>query len=320
MAPANSSGLKIGVVMDPIATIKPAKDTTLAMMRAAQNRGATLFYMGVDDVFVEGGIAYGAAQALTMTEDKVNWCTTGATETVPLRDFSMVWMRKDPPVDKRFLHACHMLEQAVRNGARVINNPSSLVSLNEKLFAAHFPELCPPTVVTSSLAVLRDFLKKHKKIIIKPLDAMGGAGVYMIDENDVNFEVVWETQTAMGTYPAMAQAFLPAIAEGDIRVIMINGKPFPQVLARIPKAGSIRGNIAVGGSGVVRPINAVEQNICDIIGPTLVERGITLAGIDIIGDRLIEINITSPTGLVLITQACGTDVAAVVVEALLASQ
>ena len=319
MAPEKNKTLKIGVVMDPIASIKPAKDTTLAMMRAAQNRGATLFYMGVDDLFVEGDRVMGVATPLTMLEGAEEWCRTETPQTRPLSDFDMVWMRKDPPVDKRFLHACFMLEHAARTGVRVLNNPTSLIGLNEKLYAAHFPELCPLTLVTSQLEVMRAFLKTHKKIIIKPLDAMGGTGVFMVDEADVNFEVIWELQTAMGTYPAMVQAFLPAIAQGDIRIIMINGQPFEQVLVRTPKEGSIRGNIAVGGLGTVRPINAVEKKICDIVGPSLVERGIALAGLDVIGDRLVEINITSPTGLVMITQACGIDVADKLVEAMLAA-
>ena len=317
MAPEKNKTLKIGVVMDPIASIKPAKDTTLAMMRAAQNRGATLFYMGVDDLFVEGNRVMGLATPLTMLEGAGDWCRTEAAQTVPLHDFDMVWMRKDPPVDKRFLHACFMLEHVARTGVRVLNNPTSLIGLNEKLYAAHFPELCPPTVVTSRLDVMRDFLRTHKKIIIKPLDAMGGTGVFMVDEGDVNFEVIWELQTAMGTYPAMVQAFLPAITQGDIRIIMINGQPFEHVLVRTPKAGSIRGNIAVGGLGTVRSINDVEKKICATVGPSLVERGIAFAGIDIIGDRLIEINITSPTGVVMITQACGIDVGDEIVRAMI---
>lgn len=315
MAPASLKTLAF--VMDPIISIAARKDSSVAMMRAARARGVDLFYMGIDDLFVEAGRAQALAYPLTLTDDAEAWCTLGDSETRPLTDFDAVVMRKDPPVDKRFIHACHMLEQAVRDGARVCNDPTALIGLNEKLFALHFPDLCPDTVVASDKLVLRDFLDRHGTIILKPLDAMGGAGVFMLTKDDVNFDVVWEIQTARGTYPVIAQTFLPAIAEGDKRVVVIAGKAFPHVLVRTPKAGSVRGNIAAGGSVAVRPISAAEQAICDRVGPALLRHGIAFAGLDIIGDRLIEINITSPTGLVQIGQACGQDVAALIIDAIL---
>ncbi len=322
MSPINNQAKDIAIVMDSLDSIKPKKDSTVAMIQAAHKMGARIFYMGIDDLFVEGDSAKAVTRQIHPSGDShdysQNWCKLGNTETRPLTDFDVVLMRKDPPVDKRFIHACYMLEHAARNGARVLNNPAALVALNEKLFATHFSELCPPTVITSDIKILRDFLTRHKKIIIKPLDAMGGAGVFMVTDEDVNFEVVWEIQTARGHYPVIAQSFLPAIQDGDIRVIVINGKAFEHVLVRTPKTGSIRGNMAAGGNIHVRPINDVERSICEKVGPILVERGIVFAGIDIIGDRLIEINITSPTGLREISNACGIDVAEIVIKEILA--
>ncbi len=295
--------------MDPLSGIAGYKDSSVAMMRAAQKRGLQSFYMGVDDLFVEGGHAHAITYPVTLHDDVNNWGSLGPSETHRLSDFSLVVMRKDPPVDKRFIHACHMLEHAVRDGARVMNDPTALIGLNEKLFALHFPELCPATVVASDLGILRQFLNAHKKIILKPLDAMGGAGVFMVTEDDVNFEVIWELQTQHGTYPVIAQSFLPAMSEGVARILVMNGTAFEYVLVRTPKSGSIRGNMAAGGTTEVRRISAAEKKICDIVGPVLTKRGISFAGLDVIGDKLIEINITSPTGIVQIAKGCGIDVA-----------
>lgn len=309
----------LAFVIDPITTLNPAKDSSVAMMRSAALRGVQSFYMGMDDLFVEGGEAKARVASVTLQNRTDIWQLSGPREIRALSDFSAVTMRKDPPVDKRFIHACHMLEHAVRGGAKVFNNPSALIGLNEKLFAMHFPELCPDTVVASDFSVLHDFLDRHGRIIIKPLDAMGGSGVFMVAKDDVNFEVIWEVQTAMGTYPVIAQQFIPAISEGDKRVIVINGQAFDHVLVRTPKAGSIRGNMAAGGSVHVRKISVAEQAVCDVVGPALIERGIVFAGIDIIGDRLIEINITSPTGLVQIGKSCDVDVAGLVVDAMMSA-
>lgn len=308
MSPVNKKS--IAIVMDAIKDIKPAKDSTVAMMRAAATQGAELYVATIDDLFIENDAAQAVLRKITLAQDTDKWCELGEAEIYPLTAFQSVWMRKDPPVDKRFIHACYMLEHAQRSGARVINNPAALVALNEKLYAGHFPDLCPPTLVASDLDVLREFLIRHKKIILKPLDAMGGAGVFMVTDEDVNFEVIWEIQTLRGTYPVIAQAFLPEITDGDKRVIVINGKAFGHVLVRSPKPGSIRGNMAAGGSTHVRAITAEEQRICDIVGPDLVRRCIVFAGVDIIGNKLIEINITSPTGLQEISKGCGIDVAA----------
>lgn len=308
----------IAFVIDKIESIKPYKDSTVAMMQAAQKRGVDLFYLTIDDLFIEENTAKAICQKLVLNDDKRDWYQLKDRKTYALKDFTAVLMRKDPPVDKRFIHACYMLEHAVRDGAHVLNNPASLIALNEKLYAGFFPELCPATTITSDLAVLRIFLDNHGKIIIKPLDAMGGHGVFMVDKNDVNFEVIWELHTQRGTYPVIAQQFIPEITEGDKRVIVINGTAFDHVLVRNPKEGSIRGNMAAGGTTTVRKINKAEQNICDIVGPSLVKNGILFAGLDIIGDKLIEINITSPTGLKEISSACGIDLGDLLIGEILA--
>lgn len=308
------SPAKIAFVIDNIETIKAYKDSTVAMMRASVKLGADIFYMTIDDIFIEDDTAKAAVHRLILKDDSANWYQEEASVITPLKDFTQVWMRKDPPVDKRFIHACYMLEHAARNGAKVLNNPTALIALNEKLFAGHFPVFCPDTLVSSDLTSLQKFLARHGKIIVKPLDAMGGAGVFLVKQGDVNFEVIWELQTERGTYPVIAQEFLPDISEGDKRIIVINGKAFDHVLVRSPKADSVRGNMAAGGTTAVRPITEAEGHICNEVGLELVKRGIIFAGLDIIGDKLIEINITSPTGLKEISKECGIDVAEILMK------
>lgn len=295
---------RIGIVMDHVSGINPEKDTSLALMLAAQDAGATLYHMVIDDLAVEGGKAFAIAQEIAVFDTLENWFALKERQKIALGDLDIIIMRKDPPVDKRFIHACYILEQAEKDGAFVTNAPASLISFNEKIFATHFPDLCPPTLITGNKTLLREFFEQHGKIIIKPLDSMGGDGVFMLNRDDVNFDVIWETQSQRGTYPIIAQAFLPSITEGDRRVVIINGKPFDHVMVRTPKSGSIRGNMAAGGDYAVRPINDIERNIAERVGKTLIQHGVIFSGIDIIGDRLIEINITSPTGLRQISKDC----------------
>ena len=306
--------VSIAFVMDSITAIQPKKDSTIALIKAAAQKGIACYYTTIDDLYIWHEHAYALTRSITLTGDAKSWYALGEERPVPLKFFDAVLMRKDPPVNKRFIHACHMLEHAVRDGVKVLNDPTALLGLNEKLFATHFPDLCPPTLISSNLGILRDFLIQHKKIIIKPLDAMGGEGVFMVNDTDVNFEVIWEIQTKRGTYPVIAQSFLPEISEGDVRVILINGKPFEHALVRTPKTGSIRGNMASGGSTGVRPINATERKIAETVGKVLTEKKILFTGIDIIGDKLIEINITSPTGLRQISDACGIEVADLIID------
>ncbi len=310
-------GQIIGVIMDPVTQIKPAKDTTLALMRAAQERGLGLSYMEQDDIYIADGKVRARTKTLTLQDHPDQWyAMDDAHEDIEISALDAVFMRKDPPVDKRFIHCCYMLAQAQKNGARIINDPLALLRYNEKLYATCFPDFCPPYVVTSSRDILRDFAALHNDIIIKPLDEMGGSGVFLVKKNDVNLDVIWEIQTARGTYPVMAQKFVPDIAHGDKRVIIINGKPYGYALVRLPAEDSIRGNLAAGGSYDVRKLDESEYALAEKVGQKIVGDGVFLAGIDIIGDYLIEINITSPTGLRELSAATGDDVAGLVIDAL----
>lgn len=313
-----NSQIKVGVVMDPISNIKPHKDSTLALMLGAQALGATLYYMEQDDLYIEDDKARANVHPVKVFDDPAKWYEFEAPQNINLTELNFLLMRKDPPVDKRFIHTCYMLEHAARQGLKVVNNPTTLHTYNEKIFATHFPEYCPPYQISSDKEILRAFLDKHKKIIIKPLDAMGGQGVFMVREEDVNFEVIWEMQTHNGTYPVVAQAFIPAIDKGDKRIIIIDGQPFDHALVRIPKGGSIRGNLAAGASYEVKPLGDREKEVAQAVGKRLVREGIIFSGIDMIGDYLIEVNITSPTGLREISNATGQDLGKDLMEKILA--
>lgn len=313
----NNQQTKIGIVMDPIADIKPRKDTTLAMMLAAQSLGATLFYMEQDDLYIKDGAAGARMHPVTVFDNPDKWYELGEPFDAPMTKLDIVLMRKDPPVDKRFVHACYMLAQAERDGVRVVNPPLTLVDFNEKLFATHFPQFCPPYVIASDYETIRAFWAQHKRIIIKPLDSMGGDGVFLVGENDVNFDVIWETLTLRGTYPAVVQAFIEEIKDGDKRIVIIDGKPYGHALVRTPRAGSVRGNMAAGGLTSVRPLTPSETDIAETVGKFLKDKNIMFAGIDVIGDRLTEVNITSPTGLRQISAATGEDVAAILMRAIM---
>lgn len=305
--------------MDPIADIKPHKDSTLALMRALQARGAALFYMEQDDLYLDNGRSCASVRPVGVFESDEQWFALEDIAAGPLAGrLDAVLMRKDPPVDKRFIHACYVLERAVCEGVRVLNDPSALIMHNEKLFALEFPAFCPPQVIGSDKRVMRDFLDQHEKVIIKPLDAMGGEGVFLLARDDVNFDVVWEMLTKRGTYPAIIQKFIPEIKNGDVRVIVIDGEPFGHVLVRAPQEKSIRGNMAAGGHTNVRAINSREREIVQDVGRVLKEKGIVFAGLDVIGGFLTEINITSPTGLQEIVRGCGQDPAAALAERIMA--
>lgn len=309
---------KIGVVMDPIEDIKPAKDTSLALMLAAQALGAQLFYMVQDGLYIKDGQACARMTPVTVFDNKEKWFTAEDEIDQPLAELDIIIMRKDPPVDKRFIHACYVLEQAVRNGVAVYNDPLALIDFNEKIFATHFPEFCPPYVIASDADVLRSFRAAQGSIIIKPLDSMGGDGVFLVEKNDVNFDVIVEQQTQRGTYPVIAQAFIKDINKGDKRIVIIDGVPYGHALVRTPKAGSIRGNMAAGGTTEVRPLTPHETALATKVGNYLKDKGIILAGIDVIGDYLTEVNITSPTGLRQISAATGEDVAMIVMKRMMA--
>jgi len=307
---------RVGIIMDPIADIKPYKDTSFRLALEAQARGHELLYMELKDLFVNAGVAYGSVRSLAVTDRNTDFYTLGERETVKLGDIDMLIMRKDPPFDIEFVYATHILDLAQRDGALVANRPQSLRDCSEKLYTAWFPELIPATLVTRSAEQIRAFHAEHKNIILKPLDGMGGASIFKVSEDGGNLGVIIETLTAMGTRYAMAQEYLPAITDGDKRILIINGEPMPYSLARVPSAGETRGNLAAGGSGRPQPLSDSDWALARAIGPELKEKGLFLVGLDVIGDRITEINVTSPTCMREIEAAYSINIAAKFFEAL----
>lgn len=289
---------RLGVIMDPIAGINPKKDTTLALMLAAQRRGWELHYMEMQDLVLRDGRALARTRPVTVHDSTDAWHTFDAPppdEPTPLDALDCVLMRKDPPFDMEYVFATYMLERAQAGGTQVINDPRAIRDASEKLFTAWFPEVCPPTLVTRAIPDLRRFLEEHRDVVVKPLDGMGGASVFRVELGDANASVIFETLTALERRYCMAQRYLPAIAEGDKRVLMVDGEPVPYALARIPAAGELRGNLAAGGRGVAQPLTDADRAICARVAPELKARGLVFVGLDVIGDRLTEINVTSPT-------------------------
>ena len=302
-------------VADPLAGFKTYKDTTYAMMREAARRGHALHAMVADDLAWRDGLVLGRCQAIRMTGGEP-WYEAGEYTWQDLADFDAVLMRKDPPFDQGYLNATWLLEMAERQGARVFNRPQALRDYNEKLAIARFPAFIAPTLVSNDAGLIREFLAEQGDIVVKPLNAMGGAGVFRLRPADPNLGAILETVTRYGGETIMAQRYLPQIAEGDKRVLVIDGEAVPFALARIPAEGETRGNLAAGGTGVARPLTDRDREIALALGPTLKEAGILLAGLDVIGDRLTEVNVTSPTCFQEITQQTGCDVAAIFMDAL----
>jgi glutathione synthase len=299
----------LGVVMDPIGSIKPYKDTTLALMLAAQARGWTLLYFELADLWLRDGAAYGRARPVKVRDDKDSWHEFGAPQVLPLGDLDAILMRKDPPFDFEYVAATYILERAEDAGALVVNKPRALRDANEKAFISWFPQCAPPTLIARDGAELRAFHREHRSIVVKPLQGMGGSAVFVLRENDPNASVVYEILTRQGTAYCMAQKFLPEIAGGDKRILMIDGEPVPQCLARIPADGETRGNLAAGGRGETRPLTERDRWIAQQVGPKLKEMGLLFVGLDVIGDHLTEINVTSPTCAREITRDSGIDIA-----------
>ena len=285
----------VGVVMDPIAKIKPEKDTSFAMMLEAQHRGATLIYLELKDLYIDNGVPKAIGYPVTVRDQAQDLYTLGEEKQYLLGDLDVILMRKDPPFDSEFLYATHILDLAEQAGALVVNKPQSLRDFNEKLFTAYFPQLIPDTLVTRNAALVRQFHAKHQDVICKPLDGMGGASIFRIKEDGTNLGVIIETLTNNGQRQMMVQAYLPAIKDGDKRVLIVNGKVMPYCLARLPSAGETRGNLAAGGTGRPQPISDSDRALAETIAPVLVERGLMFVGLDVIGDRITEINVTSPT-------------------------
>ena len=286
---------RLGIVMDSISAINIKKDSSFAMLLAAQAKGWMLFYMEQHDLFLSHGTVSATIKQLQVVDDADQWYQLGKTETIALSDLDVILMRKDPPFDMEYIYSTYLLEQAQAAGVLVVNNPQSLRDANEKLFTAWFPECCPDTLVTRQSHLLRDFQKNHGDIILKPLDGMGGASIFRVKQGDPNTSVIIETLTEYGQKSIMAQKFIPDIADGDKRILMINGEPVPYALARVPAKGETRGNLAAGGRAEGRLLTDRDRWICQQVGPKLREKGLIFVGLDVIGDYLTEINVTSPT-------------------------
>lgn len=287
--------IKLGIISDPISGFNIKKDTGFAMMMQAQSRGYEIYYMEMDDLSLRKGKAYATAAKATVFDDENHWYELEQKSTIALADLDVILMRKDPPFDTEYIYATYILERAELEGTLIINKPQSLRDANEKLFTAWFSEHTPDTLVTRDKNQIREFLKEHKDIILKPLDGMGGASIFRVTENDANFGVICETLTEHGTRFAMAQNFIPEIKQGDKRVLVVNGEVIPYCLARIPQNGETRGNLAAGGRGEARPISDTDLKIAQAVAPTLKAKGLVFVGLDIIGDKLTEINVTAPT-------------------------
>lgn len=299
---------RIGVILDPIEKLNPSKDTSLALMQSAQDKGWLVEYLRAEDLFLDQDIAMGLSTPVNLSLSSSTFYELGETRTMPLGDFDALLMRKDPPFDMDYIYCTYILERAQQQGALVVNNPQALRDCNEKLFATQFPQCCPPLLVSANAALLKDFHKTHQDVIFKPLDGMGGSSIFRCQPNDPNRGVILETLTMHGAQQIMAQAFIPDIKQGDKRVLVIDGKAVPFCLARIPAEGETRGNLAAGGRGEVQPLSERDQWIVNQISPTLMEKGLLFVGLDIIGDYLTEINVTSPTCAREIDRAQGTNI------------
>jgi len=289
--------MKLGIVMDPIERITIKKDTSFALLLEAQERGYELFYMTPSDVWLQAGMCWGRMQELSVQDDPDRWYDFSEEIVQPLAELDMLLMRKDPPFDMHYIYLTYLLEQAEAQELLVINKPSSLRDANEKLFTAWFPQCCPNTLVSSRYDLLRDFIAEEEHVVIKPLGAMGGQSIFSVKAGDPNLNVILETMTQNQTQLVMAQRFIPEITKGDKRVLLINGEPVQYGLARIPSADDFRGNIASGAHTEGVELSDHDLWICEQVGPTLAEKGLFFVGLDIIGDYLTEINVTSPTGV-----------------------
>lgn len=308
--------IKLGIVMDPISEINIKKDSSFAMLMAAQDRGYQLFYMEMADLAMVNGVAMANMRPLTVINDANKWFELGEAKDTPLSDLNVILMRKDPPFDTEFIYATYMLERAEEQGVLIVNKPQSLRDANEKLFTAWFSEFTPETIVTRDAKRIRAFHQAKGDIILKPLDGMGGTSIFRVKQDDPNLGVIIETLTSYGQQYAMAQAFIPEITKGDKRILVVDGEPVPYALARIPMKGETRGNLAAGGSGVAQPLSDSDWAIARAIGPELKKRGLIFVGLDVIGDKLTEINVTSPTCIREIQAAFDVDITGMLMDAI----
>ena len=308
--------MKLAIILDPLESIKTYKDSTYAVMRAAHARGHELYVMEQHEMVLRDGAVTGFARKLDLVDDALRWYALEAPAWRAFSGFDVTLMRKDPPFDMEYIYSTYLLELAEEQGARIFNRPAAIRDFNEKLSTAKFPEFMPPTLVTRQEALIREFIEKQGDIILKPLDAMGGSSVFRIRRNDPNLNVIIETMTQLGARTVMAQRYIPEISLGDKRILLIDGEPVPYALARIPKEGETRGNLAAGGKGVAQPLSGRDREIAAALGPKLKEAGLFLVGLDVIGDWLTEINVTSPTGMQEIAGQTGFDVAGMFVDAM----
>jgi glutathione synthase len=300
--------IKLGVVMDPIDAINPKKDSTLAMLLAAEKRGWQLHYMEQQDLSVRDGELIINSRALNVYDNLGSWYRFGDSQTLAASELDVILMRKDPPLDMQYIHTTYLLELAEAAGVLVVNKPQTLRDANEKLFTAWFPQCCPPTLVSRDMKQLRNFQEEYGDIIIKPLEGMGGMSIFRLKNGDPNISVALETLTQQGSQYIMAQRFIPEITAGDKRILLIEGEPMPYALARIPASGETRGNLAAGGRGEGVPLSERDRWICDQVGPTLKQKGLLFVGLDVIGDYLTEINVTSPTCIRELDAQFGLDI------------
>jgi glutathione synthase len=308
--------MDIAFIVDPLDTLKAYKDSSILVMRAAALRGHSIHAFEQTDLVWRGGRVVASALPLTLHADNAHWHDAGTAAVREVGEFDAVLMRKDPPFDMEYIYSTYLLELAEGAGARVYNRPGAIRDHNEKLAIAKFPEFIAPTIVTRQADVIREFLAEHRDIILKPLDGMGGTSIFRVREADPNVNVILEIMTQDGRRSAMAQRYIPAISQGDKRILLIAGEPVPYALARIPKEGESRGNLAAGGRGVAQPLSAHDRRIAEALGPRLWAEGLLLVGLDVIGENLTEVNVTSPTCMVEIAEQTGFDVAGMFVDAL----
>jgi glutathione synthase len=309
--------IRLGVVMDPIEDIKPKKDSTLAMLLAAQARGWELHYAEFSHLYLRDGAPMGRWAPLAVRPDAGDWFTRGEAVVRSFADLDVVLMRKDPPFDMEYIYSTYILDRAEQAGTLVVNRPQGLRDMNEKVYTAWFPDCCAPTLITRNMADMHAFQREHGKIVCKPLYGMGGRSVFVIEPGDKNAQVIFETLTEYGTRFAIVQRYVPEIVSGgDCRVILVDGEPVPFALARIPSSSDNRGNLAAGATGVARPLNDRDRWLAAQIGPALRDRGMLFVGLDVIGNFVTEINVTSPTGIREIDQQCGTDIAGLLMDAI----
>ena len=289
--------IKIGIIMDPIGSISAYKDSSLAMLLEAERRGAEIHYFEQKDVRLLSGTAMGQSTLLHVRDDNDDWYTAGEKQDVALGDLDAVLMRKDPPFDMEYVYTTYILDRAEQQGALIVNAPQALRDMNEKAYTAWFPELTPQTLITRSMEEMKAFLAEHEHVVAKPLDGMGGRSIFVVKKGDKNANVVFETLTDYGKQFAMAQVYIPEITAGDKRILLIEGEPVPYALARIPSDEDNRGNMVAGAAAIGQEMSARDFEICEQVGPVLRDAGVLFAGIDVIGDYLTEVNVTSPTGI-----------------------